>query len=53
MNDKEYKRFVETIRQHHDHYSRSLKHSTSERVKQLLWLRLMGLIETCDVTNEG
>jgi len=52
MIDKEYKHFVETIRKHHNHYTRSLKHSTSERVKRLLWLRLMGLIETCDVAND-
>lgn len=52
MTDKQYKSFVETIRQHHNHYARSLKHSTSKRVKFLLWLRLMGLIETCDVSND-
>ena len=52
MTDKEYKHFVETVRQHHNHYVRSLKYSVSERVKRLLWLRIIGLMETCDIANE-
>lgn len=52
MTDEKYKQLIETIRHHHDHYTRSLKHSTSERVKRLLWLRIIGLIETCDISNE-
>lgn len=52
MTDERYKQFVETIRHHHHNYVRSLKCSVSERVKRLLWLRIIGLIETCDIAND-
>jgi len=51
MTDEDYRHFVETVRNHHNHYTRSLKCSTSESVKQRLWLRIIGLIETCEIVN--
>lgn len=46
MNDKEYRQFVETERRIYGHYARSLKRTQDGYVRQIIWLRMMGLMET-------
>ncbi|KKL48371.1 hypothetical protein LCGC14_2326110 [marine sediment metagenome] len=46
MTDEEYRQFVETERLIYGHYARSLKQTQDEYVRQLIWLRIMGLMET-------
>ena len=49
ITDEEYRQFVETERRIYSHYARSLKQTQDGYVRQIIWLRIMGLMETSSI----
>ncbi len=51
MTDKEYRQFVEIERHLYSDYARSLKQIQNEYARQIMWLRIMGLMETWTIVD--
>jgi len=50
MTDKQYKRIMKTTTESYEYNIELVKHyHDTGRIKRLMWLRLMGLIETWDM----
>ncbi|KKM65155.1 hypothetical protein LCGC14_1494270 [marine sediment metagenome] len=49
-NEETYREIVRTTSKHLEHHTNYLKYSPGEKYKRrLIWLRLLGLIETWDM----